>query len=347
MLYSMSKLITSLAVLQQVESGVLSYDDPETIEKYAPELLKQKVLVSYSNSEPVFEERETPLTLRHLVTHTSGLVYWPFDAELKAYLETQRTPVMYSATVGDLEQPLRFQPGSKFAYGPGLDWAGIILERATGKNLEQLYREKIFDPLHISPDTTFEHVSDMLERWQRTVHRDPELKLEDPQKPTSGDLKQRKGGDGLWSTLPDYLGICAGVLASENPGGIISPPSQAQLFLDALPKATTPDGLEQAHQDLAGFLHHVGVNDLGPEDCGHSVAAMVIRRDAEAKRRAGSAAWIGAARTEFCIDPKAGLAFVAMTQIERPEGGPYDSPEPFDEFVREMEAKLYERLHLA
>lgn len=334
--------------MQQVEAGVLDYDDPATIEKYAPELLKQKILVSYSEeSGPVFEERSVPITLRHLVTHTSGLVYYPFDPELSSYLERQRKPVMYSPTVADLEQPLRFQPGSKYSYGPGLDWAGIILERATGQTLEELYREKIFEPLHVSADTTFEHRPDILERWQKTVHRNPDLKLEEAMKPTSGQLNQRKGGDGLWSTLADYLAVCSGILASENPGGIISPFSHAQLFVDALPKSTTPEGLKQAHEELAGFLKAVGVADLGQDDVGHSVASMVTRSDVGGKRKAGSAAWIGAARTEFSIDPKAGLAFVAMTQIERPLGGPFDDPEPFTEFVAEMEEKLYERLHLA
>lgn len=348
MLYSMSKLITSLAVLQHVDAGVLSYDDPATVEKYAPELVRQKVLLSYDpESGPVFEERKVPLTLRHLVTHTSGLMYWPFDATLSSYLSSLRTPVMYAPTFADLDQPLRFQPGDQFSHGPGLDWAGVILERATGKSLEQLYREKIFEPLHVSPDTTFENRPDILERWQRTVHRNPELKLEDAMKPTSGELSQLKGGDGLWSTLADYLAILAGVLASENPGGIICPTSQKLLFSDALPATTSSDGLKKSHEDLAGFLKYVGVHGLGPDDVGHSVASLVTRTDAQGKRRAGSAAWIGAARTEFSIDPRSGVGFVAMTQIERPVGGPYDAPEPFTEFVSEMERTLYERLHLA
>lgn len=349
MLYSMSKLITSLAVLQQVEAGVLSYDDPATLEKYAPELLGQQVLVSFdAEAGPVFEERKTPLTLRHLVTHTSGLVYWPFDAALQGYLATQRTPVMYAPTVADLTQPLRFQPGAKFSYGPGLDWAGVVLERATGNNLEELFRARILDPLHVSADTTFEHRPDILSRWQATVQRNPGLKRADPLKPTSGPLNQRKGGDGLWSTLSDYLLVCGGVLAASFPGGIVSPASQKQLFADALPRVMSPEALGAAHRDLAGFLSFVGAMDSPqPEDVGHSIASLVTRRDAEGKRRAGSAAWIGAARTEFAIDPTAGIAWAAMTQIERPVEGPYDAPEPFTDFVSEMEATLYKCLHLA
>ena len=141
----MTKLVTSLAVLQQVEAGVLSYDDPAIVQKYAPELVKQRILISYDEEtkEAKFADLERPPTVRDLVTHTSGQVYFFFDPKLYAYDRDHGLLAMFGSETGQFAQPFLFSPGTRLAYGTGLDWAGIILERATGQDLESYFRQHI------------------------------------------------------------------------------------------------------------------------------------------------------------------------------------------------------------
>lgn len=307
----MTKLVASLAVLQQVEAGVLSYDDPAIVQKYAPELVKQRILLSYNEEtkEAKFADLERPPTLRDLVTHTSGQVYFFFDPKLYAYDRDHGLLAMFGSETGQFAQPFLFSPGTRLAYGTGLDWAGIILERATGQDLESYFRQHIFDPLGLSQNTTFHNTPEVVAKRQHTVFRQPDgsLVLGKPQRPIDVEVKgQLSGGAGLWSTMDDYLLLLRGVLRAKQPGGIVSPFGFELLFKDALP-ADTPGG-PQCHAELSAFLEVLAsFSSLEhPASVGHSIACVVNLSDTKG-RKAGSGAWGGAANTQWCIDPTTGI----------------------------------------
>lgn len=307
----MTKLVTSLAILQQVEAGVLSYDDPAIVQKHAPDLVKQKILVSYDaeTKEAHFADLERPPTLRDLVTHTSGQVYFFFDPKLYAYDRDHGLIAMFGAKSEQFAQPFLFSPGQRMAYGTGLDWAGIILERATGQDLESYFREHIFDPLGLSKYTTFLNTPDAVAKRQHTVFRKPDgsLVLGQPQRPLNAEVKgQLSGGAGLWSTMDDYLLLLRGILRAKQPGGIISPSGFELLFQDSLP-ADVPGG-PQCHAELSAFLTTLASFAAfeHPANVGHSIACVVNLSDT-AGRKAGSGTWGGAANTQWCIDPTTGI----------------------------------------
>ena len=155
---SLTKLPTAVAVLQLVQRGELpSLDDAAAVATHLPELAAQPVLVLPLTAETATTPRKTPLTLRHLLTHSSGLSY-PFLPGPLADLFARRG-VDPLADVGSNKKvqdrfayPLLFEPGTGWSYGPGLDWAGLLLERVVGTSLDAYLREHVWAPLGLRGD---------------------------------------------------------------------------------------------------------------------------------------------------------------------------------------------------
>lgn len=142
-LASCTKLVTGIAVMQLVERGALRLDDAAQVEAACPELRDIKVL----RDDGTLEERRNGITLRMLLTHTSGLGYTFFDEALRDWSH----PVGIDEFSGDVRDvarmPLRFQPGEGWRYGVGIDWAGILLERTAGVTLNEYIQTNICAPL--------------------------------------------------------------------------------------------------------------------------------------------------------------------------------------------------------
>ena len=176
-IYSMTKLFTSTVTFQLVEEGVVQLDDP--VAKYFPEFEKHLV---YTPAGSVEVER-TPLTVQHLLNMTSGIPY-PFDgtasqkrmAQLEAdEIAHAKAGILYttrSACAAMASVPGDFEPGKGWEYGAGADLLGGVLEVATGKTLDVLYRERIFAPLGMN-DTDFCVPVEKVGRAAGQYHRDP------------------------------------------------------------------------------------------------------------------------------------------------------------------------------
>src|SRR5438105_1337777 len=150
---SMTKAITSIAAMQQVEQGRLSLDEP--LGKVLPELEKIMVLEGFAaDGQPSLRPPKRPITLRHLLTHTAGFTYDIWSAEMGRYQEHAGVPGIIECKHVTLQTPLLFDPGERWNYGINIDWAGKAVEEVTGKRLEQYFRDSIFEPLGMK-DSSF------------------------------------------------------------------------------------------------------------------------------------------------------------------------------------------------
>ena len=155
---SMTKAITSTAAMQLVERGKLSLD--RTIAEVLPELASPPVLEGFDASgEPRLRPAKRPITLRHLITHTAGFTYEIWNPEMGRYMEKRGIPGIISCENAALELPLAFDPGERWDYGIGIDWAGKAVERASGQSLGDFLSENLFGPIGMT-DTGFKLTPD-------------------------------------------------------------------------------------------------------------------------------------------------------------------------------------------
>ncbi|GME65404.1 hypothetical protein GTA08_BOTSDO03237 [Neofusicoccum parvum] len=241
-LASCTKLVTTIAALQCVERGLLALDAP--LDALLPELCSQPIITSYNAASSAaaasltFAQRTKPLTLRHLLTHTSGVGYDTLQPALRAHRasrgEAGQTTTPSAAIATAFGVPLLFEPGDGWAYGGGLDWAGVAVERALraggggGGELEDCVQECVFGPLGLR-DSTFR-----LERREGVRERLVEMALKggggavhgvegvEGLVPAEGAMvgladpvAECLGGSGLYSSVPDFLALLRDLLAPE------------------------------------------------------------------------------------------------------------------------------------
>src|SRR5246127_835084 len=150
---SMTKAITSAAGMQLVEQGKLSLDEP--IGKVLPDLAAPQVLEGFdANGAPKLRPAKTPITLRHLMTHTAGFAYDMWNGDMVQYLEKTGTPGITTCQNAALNTPLMNDPGTRWEYGTNIDFVGKAVEAVSGKRLDAYLRDHLFAPLGMS-DTGF------------------------------------------------------------------------------------------------------------------------------------------------------------------------------------------------
>ena len=222
---SMTKAITSVAVLKLWEDGRINLDDP--IEKYIPEFKDTEILETFNEKDSSYSTKPSikKITIRQLLTHTSGVGYDFIDGNpsIKAIFHKKKQSFMKNGvmcfcdedvTIGEAirnlaDVPLHHEPGEKFTYSMGLDVLGYMIEIVSGKKLDVFYREEIFDPLDMN-DTYFYLPDSKKERLVpvQTKKDDNWVIFEDDRfnenYPVEGERKFFAGGCGLSSTVEDY-----------------------------------------------------------------------------------------------------------------------------------------------
>ena len=155
---SMTKAVTSMAAMQLVEQGKLTLDGP--IADVLPELSAPQMLTGFGPSgEPQLRPAKGSITLRHVLTHTSGFVYDIWNADMGRYMETKNIPGIISCQNAALALPLVFEPGERWDYGIGIDWAGKAVERVSGQKLGDYFDEHLSGPIGMR-DTVFKLTDD-------------------------------------------------------------------------------------------------------------------------------------------------------------------------------------------
>lgn len=299
-LHSMTKSIVSVAALRLVELGVLDLDEPAST--WCPWLAEATVFAS-AESVADFRPPARPITLRHLLTHTSGFAYAIWNAQLGEWMAaTGHPPSLLERR--SLQIPLTFDPGTEWQYGIGIDWVGLVIEAATGQTLGEHLQEAILQPLGMD-DTTF-HPTDALRsrlagRHQRQA--DGTLAVLEGDPPINGEFET--GGGGLYGTVPDFCRFLAVLLGEGSAHGVelVSPERmRADAFTNQIGEVRVRE-LRSTNLELS---EHAEFFPGDPK--GHSLVGQINLAPANTGRNAGTLAWAGMANCYFWVDPAASLA---------------------------------------
>ncbi len=303
-IYSMSKPITAVAAMMLYEEGKFALNDP--VEKFVPELADLDVLV---DGELVPAERT--MTMRQLLTHTTGLSYGfnPQDPVDQKYREVQPLGGQdldeFAERLGTL--PLAFEPGERWHYSVAVDVTGLVVQRLSGLSFDVFLKERLFGPLGME-DTFFNVPADKLDRllpnhsWNREEER--LVQFDAPYEGT----QMFSGGGGLVSSTMDYLRFSEMVRRGGELDGvrILSPKTVEFMTANHLPSTVTGAGsgenpLSGAETRGFGFGLGFGVNT---NPVGSGVLGSL-----------GEYSWGGAAGTVFWVDPVEEMVVIGMIQL--------------------------------
>ena len=301
--YSMSKIITCAATLILLEDGKFNLDDP--VANYLPELKEMKVWAGGTQESPRLEPLKRAITIKHLLTHTSGLIYdFAGDDELtklwrSANLWTGPGLTNFIAKLGKL--PLKHQPGDAWTYGVNMDVLGALIERVSGKSFGAFLDERMFGPLGMK-DTGFDLPESKTNRLAKTYKHGPDGKFVED-KPLIDTWPEpghgiEAGGAGIFSTAGDFARFAQMLLNGGTLDGKRILGRKTIELMTANHTVTLPNNQAAARQKGFGFGVEV-TTDLGQLSMPSSV---------------GQFGWYGAATTYCQIDPKERIVAVAFAQ---------------------------------
>lgn len=301
---SMTKAVTAVAAVQLIEAGQLALDD--RADKFLPELANVPVFESFDAATGAYQLRPaaSPITVRQLFTHASGLGYG-FTSETLAKFkprEGEHYPV----------GPLLFDPGTAWIYGTSTDQLGKIVEKISGQNLEAYFRARIFAPLGMD-DTSYHVPAAKLPRLVNSHRRGPDGTgplIEQP-RTTPNNATRFNGGGGLYSTAGDYLRFLQMLLNGGELSGkrVLTRESVALMGENHL-GAVGVRAVESAQPASSAAFTFVDDN-RDKWGLGFQITTAAV----PGKRSPGSLSWGGINNTYFWVDPARGVAGVIMMQF--------------------------------
>jgi methyl acetate hydrolase len=306
---SMTKAITATAAMQLVERGKLALDAPAS--QLAPGLAKAQVLEGFDAAgQPRLRAPKRPITLRQLLTHTAGFGYEIWRSEIARYQTATNTPGITTCTNAALTTPLLFDPGEGWEYGINIDWAGKMVEAASGQRLDAYLQSNVLGPLGMK-DTSFKLSPSQRARLASVHQRDDKGALAPIEFALPEDPEFHMGGGGLNGTAPDYLAFAQMIMHGGRFNGaqILLPETvdqMAQNHIGALeigPMKTAMPGLSNDVELFPGMSKKWGLSFL------------INTAQAPTGRSAGSLAWAGLANTYFWIDRRKQVCGVFLSQL--------------------------------
>jgi methyl acetate hydrolase len=318
-LASMTKSVIAVAALQLVDQGAIGLDD--SIGDVLPELAAPKVLEGYDGDVPRLRPARSPVTLRRLLSHTSGFGY-PFLCEdLARYHKASETPSSVASRLSTFDDsPLIHDPGTAFSYGTGLDWTALAITRITGTDLDTHLRECIFAPLGMA-DTAL-RVTDR-GRLAAMHARRPDglvvIPFEIARKPGV-----RSGGNGLYGSPRDYLTFLRMIMAGGTLDGTTI--LAAETLAEALRSHSGPVGRMASVNPAVS--HDIEL--LPGTPVSWSLLGMRNEELTAQGRPVGTLAWAGGANCYYWADTSTGSATAAVlfTQLI-----PFADPDLLDLFA--------------
>ena len=313
---SMTKPITTVAIMQLYEAGKLQLSDP--VSAYIPSFKDPKVLTKFNAADTSWQSRDASreITIHDLLTHTAGISYGFTNPEFRAIYAKNQIPdltVPSEKTIAEGadalgKMPLAHDPGEKFTYGLNTDVLGRIVEVASGKELEEYVQENITGPLQME-DTRFFYEEDISDRLATVYTINPEdsaiaemkaVGMYDPEYPHKGAKRYYSGGSGMSSTLQDYFIFSQTLLNGGEYKGV-------RILQDSTVALMTSNQLgENRWSETETFGY-----------------GLMIRQEKEEGGKPGEVVylgWSGAFNTWFYINPKEEVVGVIMSQVL---GNPY------------------------
>lgn len=308
-IFSMTKAITGAAAMQMVEQGKIELDAPAG--NVLPWLNEVQVLEGFdANDNPQLRAPKTPVTLRNLLTHTSGFTYELWNANEAKWREKTGTPSLFTLENAALKTPLAFDPGTAWEYGTGIDWAGKMVETVSGLSLGQYLQENLLGPLGMT-DTAFTHSESMLARAAGVHARMPDGSLSPIELPPPENPEFEMGGGGLFGTMYDYGRFIRMIL------------NDGELDGTRVLKAETVQTMCENH---IGNLRVSELKTIAPDFSNNAeffpgqpkswgLTFQINETACDTGRPAGTLMWAGLANSFFWIDRSNGIGGAYISQI--------------------------------
>jgi methyl acetate hydrolase len=304
---SMTKMVATVAALQQMEKGNLDINAP--IDTYCPSFADVQVLDGFDGDKPQLRAPASRATVKQLITHTTGLGYWFWNENLVRWEAASGTPNVLSGSNIIFTAPMTADPGTTYVYGINTDWLGKVVEAASGVTLDVAIKEGITGPLGM--DTTSFSPSDTERSNLTSVH------LQNPDGTWSiSEIDLQKapeywaGGHGLHSTPRDYLKFQQALLGNGTHNGvkILESSTVDAAFSNQIGDIDFPAAIPTAdpnstHEFNAGPGHKWGYG------------LLLNSNDVPGRRAAGSGSWAGLCNTHFWVDRKSGITGAIYSQF--------------------------------
>jgi methyl acetate hydrolase len=327
---SMTKMVTVTAALQLAEQGRLDFDAP--VDSYRPEFADIQVLEGFDGDTPRLRPPATRATVKNLATHTSGLGYWIWNADIDRYEQVTGTPNVMPGTLGVFTGPMTFDPGTGVQYGISVDWLGRVVESVSGQTLDAYFAEHITGPLGMTSTTA------RMTAEQRANSTPIHMRAEDGGwMATDVDWAQEPeywgGGHFLYSTPHDFLKFQRMLLGRGELDGtrILAEDTVAAAFSNQIGELEFPAEMATAHPELSAPLN------LGPgQKWGFGL--LLNQAGLPGMRAAGSGTWAGLFNSHFWVDPASGVTGSIFSQTL-----PFADPAAFQLYV-DFELALYASL---
>ena len=327
---SMTKMVATAAALQQVEQGKLSLD--ASVEQYCPDFANLQVLEGFDGNTPRLRPPASKATVRQLITHTSGLAYWFWNADLARYEAVTGIPNVVPGSAEAFKAPLVADPGKTFEYGINTDWLGKVIEAAAGQGLDVVIKENITGPLGMD-DTMF-----LLDEGRRanavTIH----TRGEDGSWVSAGEILNQApdwwaGGHGLYSTPRDYIRFERALLRGGELDGerILAQATVDAAFSNQIGDLDFPEEIPTTDPPITDTLRVGSGFKWG-------YGLVLNTRDIPGHRRAWTGAWAGLFNTHFFVDRTTGICASIYTNSL-----PFVTDEAW-ELYGDFEAALYASL---
>ncbi|HUS21279.1 MAG TPA: serine hydrolase domain-containing protein [Aeromicrobium sp.] len=307
---SCTKAIASVSALQLLEQGRIGLEDD--VANHVPEFGKLQVLDGFDGDQPILRAPSRPPVVRELMNHTSGATYFFTDAKIARFHEIKGIPTLFAgqkAAITDV--PLSNDPGTIWAYGTSTDWLGLLVERVSGKGLDEYVAEHVTGPLGMT-DVTFQPTDEQNARMMPIYSRTPEgglmeISLELPEKP-----EWWAGGHGLVGTVGAYGRFIQALLRGGELDGqrILQEETVALAFSDSLRGVPMPaEGMPSADPAMS--------NDIPPYPFAEAwgLGFHLTLEDVPGARRAGTGDWAGLFNLYYFIDRTTGVGAMLATQV--------------------------------
>lgn len=338
-LASLTKLPVSIAVLQCVERGQITLD--EDVSTVLPELKDLQLIKPTSplpdvKTAPLPEDsllfellpRKKPINLRHLLTHSSGLIYDALSPVVMAWRASrgEESRTAEGRIPESFSQPLIFEPGEDWAYGPGLDWAGLAVERLNGGiKLEEYLHENIFGPLGGGAFTfSLVEQSEIKNSLVDVSNRTADGGLEPGSLPLPEVLRDNLGGSGGYGSAVAFSKVLKDVISTK-------PKLLGPEYIDALFKPQLAPG-SPAIKSMKAFEFMAGIPVTAQSEINHALGGIIATGEGSILPR-GSLTWFGLPNVLWFANRVHGVAGIVTTQIFPTGDSKYASLR--DAFVRE------------